>query len=264
MANKSEIRSALREQGIDIPISPYFIGAQHNTASDLVTYFETERIPSTHQEEFARLVWDFDDARALNAQERCRILPLAPKNATPARSLRHIARRTVDFTQVHPEWGHATNASVIVGRRALSKGLFLDRRTFMQSYDPYQDPEGTILERILTAVGPVVAGIGLEYYFSRVDNTRYGSGTKVPHNVSGLVGVMDGAHSDLRTGLPFQMVWVHEPMRLTIIVDGYPATVSAIVQRHRPLQKLFDNRWLHLIVLDAQTGRFVRYEPSGQ
>ena len=264
MANKPDIRSALRGRGIEIPDSTYFIGAQHNTASDLITYFETERIPSTHREEFVRLVKDCDDARALNAQERCRILPLAPKNATPERSLRHIERRTVDFTQVHPEWGHATNASVIVGRRVLSKGLFLDRRTFMQSYDPYQDPEGTILERILTAVGPVVAGIGLEYYFSRVDNTRYGSGTKVPHNVSGLVGVMDGAHSDLRTGLPFQMVWVHEPMRLTIIVDGYPAIVSGIIQRHRPLQKLFDNMWLHLIVLDVQTGQFVRYQPSGQ
>ncbi len=75
-----------------------------------------------------------------------------------------------------------------VRRRALSKGLSLDRRTFLHSYDPYYDPEGKILEGVLTAVGPVIAGIGLEYYFSRVDNGRYGSGTKILHNVSGLVG----------------------------------------------------------------------------
>ena len=62
---------------------------------------------------------------------------------------------------------------------------------------------------------------------------RYGSGTKVLHNISGLVGVMDGAGSDLRTGLPFQMVWVHEPMRLTFVMDvlsrhhqPHPATAS--------------------------------------
>ena len=116
----------------------------------------------------------------------------------------------------------------------------------------------------MTAVGPVAAGIGLEYYYSRVDNTRYGSGTKVPHNISGLVGVMDGAGSALRTGMPFQMIWVHEPMRLTFVIDGFPATVSRIVQKHRPLQNLFDNRWLHLIVLDIRTGQFVRYEPQGQ
>jgi uncharacterized protein len=165
---------------------------------------------------------------------------------------------------VHPEWGHATNASVVIGRRALSKGLSLDRRTFLHSYDPYYDPEGKILEGILTAVGPVIAGIGLEYYFSRVDNGRYGSGTKILHNVSGLEGVMAGTESDLRTGLPFQMVWVHEPMRLTFVIEGQPAIVSRIVQKHRPLQKLFDNVWLHLIVLDIRTGQFVRYEPQGQ
>ena len=151
---------------------------------------------------------------------------------------------------MYAEWGHATNTSAVVGRRVLSKGLFLDRRTFLQSYDPSHDPEGTILEGILTAVGPVIAGIGLEYYFSRVDNMRYGSGTKILHNVSGLVGVMTGAESDLRTGLPFQMVWVHEPMRLTFVVECLPAIISRILQRHRALQKLFDNMWLHLIVLD--------------
>jgi uncharacterized protein YbcC (UPF0753/DUF2309 family) len=264
MANKLEVRFALRERGIDIPGDTYFIGAVHNTASDGITYFETERIPSSHRLEYTRLVRDLDGARELNAKERCRLLPMAPKGASPTDSLRHMERRSVDFSQVHPEWGHATNASVVIGRRALTKGLFLDRRTFMQSYDPLQDPEGSILESIMTAVGPVTAGIGLEYYFSRVDNTRYGSGTKVPHNISGLVGVMDGAGSDLRTGLPFQMVWVHEPMRLTFVVECLPAIISRILQRHRALQKLFDNMWLHLIVLDIRTGQFVRYEPQGQ
>jgi len=264
MANKPEVRSALNKRGIDIPSDTYFVGAQHNTASDRMTYFETDRIPPSHQEEFSRLVKDLDAARALNAQERCRLLPLAPKKASPARSLRHMEWRSVNFSQVHPEWGHATNASAVIGRRTLTKNLYLDRRTFLQSYDPFQDPDGAILERIMTAVGPVAAGIGLEYYFSRVDNSRYGSGTKVPHNVSGLVGVMDGAQSDLRIGLPFQMVWVHEPMRLTVIVDGQPAILSSIVQRHRGLQKLFDNMWLHLLVLDMHTGQFVRYQSGGE
>lgn len=264
LANKPEVRFALRERGIDIPGDTYFIGAVHNTASDGITFLETERIPSSHREEYARLVRDLDEARALNSKERCRILPRAPKSAPPLQALRHMEQRSLDFSQVYAEWGHATNASAVVGRRVLSKGLFLDRRTFLQSYDPYQDPEGTILESILTAVGPVIAGIGLEYYFSRVDNLRYGSGTKILHNVSGLVGVMTGAESDLRTGLPFQMVWVHEPMRLTFVVECLPAIISRIVQRHRALQKLFDNTWLHLIVLDIGTGQFIRYEGEGQ
>lgn len=263
LANKPEIRFALRERGIDIPDQTYFIGAEHNTTSDLITYYETERIPPSHRERFTHLVRDMDQVRAKNAQERCRLLPRSPKSSKPLEALHHMEQRSVDFSQVNPEWGHATNASVIVGRRALSRGLFLDRRTFLQSYDPHQDPEGKILEAILNAVGPVVAGIGLEYYFSTVDNDRFGCGTKVRHNVSGLHGVMEGAHSDLRTGLPFQMVWIHEPMRLSVIVESRPALVSSIVQRHKDLRHLFDNRWLHLIVLDIQTSQFARYVPGG-
>lgn len=63
------------------------------------------------------------------------------------------------------------------------------------------------------------AGISLEYYFSYVDNTGWGCGTKLPHNVASLLGVMDGAASDLRTGLPWQMVEIHEPVRLLFVIE---------------------------------------------
>jgi hypothetical protein len=36
------------------------------------------------------------------------------------------------------------------------------------------------LERVLQAAVPVCAGINLEYYFSRVDPTGWGCGTKLP------------------------------------------------------------------------------------
>ena len=98
---------------------------------------------------------------------------------------------------------------------------------------------------------------------NRLDNSRYGSGTKVPSNVRGLVGVMDGPQSDLRIGLPFQMVWVHEPMRLTFVVEGQPTILSSIIQRHWGLQTLFDNLWLQFVVLDMHPRQFVRYLPTG-
>ena len=41
-------------------------------------------------------------------------------------------------------------------------------------------------------------------------------------------------------------------------------STSSIVQKHRNLQKLFDNMWLHLFVLDIQTGAFARYLPTGK
>jgi uncharacterized protein YbcC (UPF0753/DUF2309 family) len=91
-----------------------------------------------------------------------------------------------------------------------------------------------VLEATLLAAGPVGAGINLEYYFSTVNNEGYGCGSKATHNLAGLFGVMQGASSDLRTGLPLQMVEIHEPMRLLVVVEQTLEIVSAIYQRQPP------------------------------
>ena len=36
---------------------------------------------------------------------------------------------------------------------------------------------------------------------------------------------MDGAASDLRTGLPWQMVEIHEPVRILFVVETTPETI---------------------------------------
>src|SRR5207302_7246240 len=142
----------------------------------------------------------------------------------------HVEGRAEDLAQVRPEWGHATNAISIVGRRESTRGLFLDRRAFLTSYDPNQDDaENTILTRILQAVFPVCAGINLEYYFSYVDNNGYGAGTKLPHNLASLLGVMDRAASDLRTGLPWQTGAIHEPGRSRFMIETTVDVVSGPV-----------------------------------
>ena len=64
----------------------------------------------------------------------------------------------------------------------IALGLFLDRRAFLNSYDPTQDDENsTSLTRLLQAAVPVCGGINLEYYFSYVDNPGFGCGTQLPH-----------------------------------------------------------------------------------
>ena len=107
----------------------------------------------------------------------------------------------------------------------------------------------------MAAVVPVVAGISLEYYFSYVDPSGYGCGTKLPHNVTSLLGVMDGAQSDLRTGLPWQMVEIHEPTRLAIVVEGSRDRVARVVQGNPAIERLVRNRWIWLACLDAESGR---------
>jgi uncharacterized protein len=143
----------------------------------------------------------------------------------------------------------------VVGRRSLTRGLFLDRRAFLASYDAAQDPDNQRLAAVLGAVVPVCAGISLEYYFSFVDNDRYGCGTKLPHNVTGLVGVMDGHASDLRTGLPWQMVEIHEPVRILFVIETTPERLIKVINGSASLKQLVENRWIRVAVIDPDSGR---------
>ena len=168
----------------------------------------------------------------------------------------------MDFSQPRPELGHATNAAAIIGRRYLSQGAFLDRRVFLISYDPNQDSDGTVLEAILLAAGPVGAGISLEYYFSTVNNERYGCGSKVTHNVTGLLGVMQGGSDDLRTGLPRQMIEIHEAMRLQVLVEATPEVLTSIYQRQPPLRELIGNGWILLNAVHPASGELSVFRPG--
>ena len=106
------------------------------------------------------------------------------------------------------------------------------------------------------------AGINLEYYFSTVNNEKFGCGSKVPHNVAGLFGVMEGVSINLRTGLPRQMVAIHVAMRLQVIIEASQVVIAAIYQRQPPLCELIGNGWLLLSAIDPNTGLIACFEPE--
>jgi uncharacterized protein YbcC (UPF0753/DUF2309 family) len=105
-------------------------------------------------------------------------------------------------------------------------------------------------------LGPVCGGINLEYYFSRVDNYKHGAGTKLPHNVVGLFGVSNSSDGDLRPGLPWQMVEVHDPLRLLIIVEHYPEIVLKTIQSAPDMYEWFINEWVHLMSVNPDNNEF--------
>ena len=101
----------------------------------------SRRFPPTHQTDLGRIRESLDKARALNAQERARRFESCPPNASPEAALRHVEERSEHLAEPRPEYGHCTNSVCIVGRRSLTRGLFLDRRAFLVSYDAGQDAE---------------------------------------------------------------------------------------------------------------------------
>ena len=262
MSNRREVRALLGERGIMIPDDCWFIGAEHNTCSEEITWYDLDRVPASLREAFGKLDRALQRAIRRHAHERCRKFFSAPANPTPEQALNHVIERGMDFSQARPELGHATNACAFIGRRAVSQGAFFDRRAFLISYDPTRDPDGSVLETLLLANGPVGAGINLEYYFSTVDNERYGAGSKVTHNVAGFLGVMDGACSDLRTGLPRQMIEIHEAMRLLVIVEAGIEVLAAIYRRQPPLQELIGNGWLLLAAKDPDSDVIQMFDPA--
>jgi uncharacterized protein YbcC (UPF0753/DUF2309 family) len=202
-----------------------------------------------------------DTARQRNAHERCRRFEAAPLNLSPEAALRHVENRAEDLAQVRPEYNHATNAITYVGRRGRTRGLFLDRRAFLTSYDPTQDDEEhSILTRILQPVIPVCAGIGLEYYFSCVDPNGYGCNNKLPHNVASLLGVMLGASSDLQPGLNTQMIEIHEPMRPLFIIETTPEAMQQIMDCNPEIGRMCRNRWVQLATLAPDSPKIHVYD----
>ena len=262
LANRPQVRRRLADQGIVVTESCRFIAVEHNTCDESFLWYDDEPLVPTHQAAFARLRRDCEEAARLHALERCRRFASAPDSPTPQQARQHLANRRQDLAQARPELGHATVATAFIGRRSMSRGAFFDRRVFLISYDPLPDSDGRILEATLLAAGPVGAGISLEYYFSTVNNEGYGCGSKVMHNLTGLFGVMQGSSSDLRTGLPLQMVEIHEAMRLLVIVEQTREIVSAIYQRQPPLQELIGNGWVLLAALDPQSGAIDLFDPA--
>jgi len=254
MANRPEIRKLLKQRGLDIPGDTVFLGAEHNTCDEVIEWYDIGQLNNEQSQNWQAINTKLDQACRLSAHERSRRFMSASTNMNNDAALAHVIGRSYDFSQARPELGHATNATAFIGRRSLSQGAFFDRRAFLISYDPSIDPEGKIIEAILLAAGPVGAGINLEYYFSTVNNEDYGCGTKVMHNLTGLFGVMEGASSDLRTGLPVQMIEIHEAMRLLVIVEAKTEILGEIYQRQPMIQELVGNRWIQLGAIDPENG----------
>lgn len=245
MANDPEVRKLLVARGLRFPEGCYFIGAAHNTTQDQVRYFDLQELPDEMKPFFRKFSETFEKSLSLNAKERTRKFELFPEDGTPEQARDHVILRSVALFEPRPELNHATNAMCVVGHRNLTQGDTFDRRSFLHSYDFCTDQDGVVLSNILNAVVPVCGGINLEYYFSRMDNAVYGAGTKLPHNVVGLFGVSCGVIGDLKTGLPSQMIEVHDPLRLLIIVEQTPEVALRAVQRNPQTFEWVENEWVH-------------------
>lgn len=276
--NDERVRAGLAARGLVLPATTRFVAGLHDTTRDVVHLLDADGLSPEQASIVARLREDLGRAGELVAAERAPQLPGAGERTGEALR-RHLEARAVDWAQPRPEWGLAGNASMIIGPRALTAGLDLQGRVFLQSYRPDADPDGSVLEGLLAA--PLVVGqwINLQYWCSTVDPERFGAGDKTTHNAVApaegepvaLTGVLTGTRGDLRIGLPWQGVgataprdgrWteapLHEPLRLLAVVAAAPQTIEAVLTRRPDVARLVLGEWIALTAVDPGTGRLWR------
>lgn len=252
-ANDPLVRVRLAAQGIDIPDDTWFVAGLHETTTDQVALLDLDLVPDSHRQEVARLQSALDAAAAAARRERAQRFGQAVATVD-----RDTTRRTVDVSEVRPEWGLANNAALIVAPRWRTAGLNLAGRTFLHDYVHENDTSLAVLTLILTAPMVVASWINLHYYASRLDPERYGSGNKVLHNVTSGLGVVEGNAGDLRVGLPWQSIhdgrqFRHEPRRLTVFVEAPQESIDTVLGQHPEVLALVENEWLHLLAISGDT-----------
>ncbi|MEJ7911859.1 MAG: putative inorganic carbon transporter subunit DabA, partial [Chitinophagaceae bacterium] len=260
MANHLKVRALLGQRGIHIPNETQFLGGLHDTAADEIDFYDEDKLTQNNLAAHKINRASFEQALDLNAKERSRRFASIDTKQSLSQVRKAILDRSVSLFEPRPELGHGTNTLCVIGSRDLTKGLFLDRRAFLNSYSYKNDPEGIFLAGIMKPIGPVCGGINLEYYFSRVDNYKLGAGTKLPHNVMGLIGVANSSDGDLRPGLPLQMIEVHDPVRLLVIVEHFPEVVLKVVQSLAAMYEWYINEWVHLAVINPESGQLSYFQ----
>lgn len=257
LLNEEPVRAGLRAQGVCVPAGTWFVALLHNTTTDEIEAFDLDLLPAAAHARWERLPAVFVQAGDQVRRERAPDLGLDAKTAA-ADLLVQLRRRANDGAQTRPEWGLAGNAAFVMAPRQRSRGLKLAGRCFLQDYDASQDADGSVLELLMTAPMLVAHWINWQYHASTCDPLRLGSGNKLLHNVvGGNLGVFEGNGGDLRIGLSRQSLhdgvrWMHEPLRLTVVIDAPQQAIATVIGKHAVVRQLLDHGWLHLWRFEQQ------------
>lgn len=254
LLNDPVTRRGLARKSIAIPEDTHFIAGLHNTTTDEIRLFDTSEVPLSHVNDVQQLHDWLESAGQTTRLERA--LSLGIRDTSLPTIGAQIRSRARNWAQLRPEWALAGNAALIVAPRIRTRECNLAGRVFLHDYNWHHDSDFSTLELIMTAPMIVANWINLQYYGSMVDNLRLGSGNKVLHNVvGGSIGVLEGNGGDLRVGLGLQSLhdgvrWMHEPLRLNVIIEAPQDAIDNVIAHHDRVRELTDNTWIHLFQLD--------------
>lgn len=250
--------------GLEIPAETVFVAALHNTTTQEIQGFDLDLLTTASQERWQQATELFAAAGEIVRAQLASSSMQHTKVVDAVGLFKAFRQRANDAAQTRPEWGLANNASFILAPRVRTRHLNLAGRAFLHEYDAEADHDGSLLEQLMTAPMLVTHWINWQYHASTCEPVKLGSGNKLLHNVvGGCIGVFEGNGGDLRIGLSKQSLhngqqWMHEPLRLTVVILASQRQIERVINQHATIRHLLDHGWLHLWCEDQ--GQRWRYQ----
>lgn len=251
--NRPEVRERLAHRGIVLPADTWFIAGLHNTATNDITLFALNAVPATHQAELSELQCALVSASIATRRERAASLGL---EGLQDESITVVLRSWANpASGQRPEWGSANNAAILIGPRAQTRNLSLSGRVFLHEYAAENDPEGSLLEALLTGPVPIACGISLQYFASRVAPEYFAADDSTREHDDGhtsQTGVVTATAKTPVMGMPLHalhdgIAFRHEPRRLSVIIHASRERIDTVLARQPKIRRLFENGWFHLL-----------------
>jgi uncharacterized protein YbcC (UPF0753/DUF2309 family) len=186
--NMPDVRRELKTKGVVIGEGTVFIAGEHNTTTHDIEVFECRQDSSL-----------VEVARGELKKAREKYLALIVQK---------------DSLKVYVDGGLAGNAALVIAPRFLTKGIDLEGRAFLQSYNYKHDLDYSILEFILTRIFPFVQALNEESF----------------------------------------MASVGQGLRLTTVIYGPKAAVALLVKKHDVARKIVESKGAFIVALDPHDG----------
>jgi uncharacterized protein YbcC (UPF0753/DUF2309 family) len=162
-----------------------------------------------------------------------------------------------EWSKAGPECELAGKPAFVIASQQYIRENDLEAHSVLCSYDHNHDPEGIVLENIMTA--PMIFALcrNMQSYASAVDNHQSGSSMKSLQNVLVDIGILSGTDGAITTDSPGQSLQAgsrfdHKPIRLHVVIAAPRYLIEKIISKHQNIMNLLSGNWMHLVSLDEE------------
>lgn len=156
-----------------------------------------------------------------------------------------------------PEWELAGKPAFVIASQKYIRENDLEAHSVLCSYDHSHDPEGIVLENIMTAPMIFAHCKNMQSYASAVDNHQSGSSLNSLQNVLVDIGILSGKNGAITTDSPWQSLQTgsrfdHKPIRLHVVIAAPRCLIEKIISKHQNIMNLLSGNWMQLVSLDEE------------